>query len=118
MPPEALEPDANYDTKLDVFSFGNLSLFTLTQVFPVLKPPTYLDRTTRRRIARSEIERRVDYIQQIRDTLGQQHVLQLVSIIEHCLQDLPDDRPSIEGVIQHAVGGSKDADSRSLWRDD
>ena len=98
MPPEALEPDANYDTKLDIFSFGNLALFALTQVFPVLKAPTYLDHATRRRIARSEIERRVDYIQRIRDTLGQQHVL--VSIVEHCLEDLPEDRPSIEEVIQ------------------
>lgn len=98
MPPEALEPDTNYNTKLDMFSFGNLALFTLTQVFPVLKTQTYPDHTTRRRIARSEIERRIDYIQQIRDTLGQQHVL--VSIVEHCLQDLPDDRLSVEEVIQ------------------
>ena len=98
MPPETLEPDANYDTKLDIFSFGNLTLFTLTQEFPVLKAPTYLDRATRRRFARTEIERRVDYIQQIRDTLGQQHVL--VSIVEHCLEDLPEYRPSTEEVIQ------------------
>ena len=98
MPPEALEPDANYDTKLDIFSFGNLALFTLTQVFPVLKAPTYLDRSATRRIARSEIERRVDYIQQIRDTLGQQHVL--VSIVEHCLEDFPEYRPPIEEVVQ------------------
>ena len=98
MPPEALEPDANYDTKLDIFSFGNLALFSLAQVFPVLKAPTYLDRATRRRIARSEIERRVDYIQQIRDKFGQRHVL--VSIVEHCLEDLPEDRPPIEEIIQ------------------
>ena len=32
------------------------------------------------------------------DTLGQQHVL--VSIVEHCLEDLPEDRPSIEEVVQ------------------
>ena len=98
MPPEALEPDANYDTKLDIFSFGNLALFTLTQVFPVLKAPTYLDRSATRRIARSEIERRVDYIQQIRDKFGQQHVL--VSIVEHCLKDFPEYRPPIEEVVQ------------------
>ena len=98
MPPEALEPDGNYDTKLDMFSFGHLALFTLTQMFPVLKAPTYLDRATRQRIARSEIERRVDYIKQIQDTLGQQHVM--VSIVEHCLEDLPEDRPSIEEVVQ------------------
>ena len=98
MPPEALEADANYDTKLDIFSFGNLALFTLTQVFPVLKAPTYLDHSNWRRIARSEIERRADYIQQIRDTLGQQHVM--VIIVEQCLKDFPEYRPPIEEVVQ------------------
>ena len=98
MPPEALEPDANYDTELDIFSFGNLALFTLTQVFPVLKAPNYIDRATKQRIARSEIERRLHYIQQIRDKFGQKHVL--VAIVEHCLQDLPEDRPSIAEVVQ------------------
>jgi len=37
MPPEALEPNARYDTTIDVFSFGNLALYTLTQIFPDLK---------------------------------------------------------------------------------
>lgn len=96
MPPEALEPNASYDTKLDIFSFGNLALFTLTQVFPVLKAPNYIDSATRRRIARSEIERRAEYFQQMHQALGQQHTL--VSIVERCLQDLPVDRPSIEEI--------------------
>ena len=98
MPPELLEPDLNYDIKVDIFSFGNLVLFTLTQVFPVLKAPNYIDRTAKRRIARSEIERRLHYIQQIRDKFGQKHVL--VGIVEHCLEDLPEDRPSIAEVVQ------------------
>lgn len=99
MPPEALEPEGTYDTKLDIFSFGNVALFSLTQSFPArLKFPTYTDLTTRRRIARSEVERRSDYIQQMHEALGQQHVL--VRIVEQCLQDLPEDRPSIEEVVQ------------------
>lgn len=98
MPPEVLEPDVNYDIKLDIFSYGNIALFTLTQVFPVLKAPNYIDRATKRRIARSEIERRLHYIQQIRDKFGQKHVL--VGIVEHCLEDLPEDRPSIAEVVQ------------------
>ena len=32
MPPEALSATAHYDPSLDVFSFGHLALFTLTQV--------------------------------------------------------------------------------------
>ena len=33
MPPEALSSSARYGPSLDIFSFGHLSLFTLTQVF-------------------------------------------------------------------------------------
>ena len=99
MPPEALEPEGTYNTKLDIFLFGNVALFTLTQAFPApLKYPNYIDPTTRRRVARSEVERRFDYVQQIHEALGQEHVL--VRIVEQCLQDLPEDRPSIEEVVQ------------------
>ena len=98
MPSELLEIDANYDITVDIFSFGNVALFTLTQVFPVLKAPNYIDRATKQCIARSEIERRLHYIQQIRDKFGQKHAM--VGIVEHCLEDLPEDRPSIEEVIQ------------------
>jgi len=98
MPPEALEPDGNYDTKLDIFSFGNLALFTLTQVFPVLKAPNYIDSVARQRIARSELERRADHIQQVHEVFGQQHAL--VRMVEQCLQDFPDDRPTINEVTQ------------------
>ena len=42
MPPEAGQ-DAKYNTKLDIFSYGVVTLFTITQVFPKdLLPPTYL----------------------------------------------------------------------------
>ena len=98
MPPEALEPDANYDTKLDIFSFGNLALFTLTQVFPVLKAPNYIDSVARQHIARSELERRADHVQQVHEVFGQQHAL--VRMVEQCLQDFPDDRPTINEVTQ------------------
>ena len=98
MPPEALEPEGTYDTKLDIFSFGNVALFSLTQAFPSPRFPTYTDPTTRRRVARSEVERRFDYIQQMHEALGQEHIL--VRIVEQCLQDLPEDRPTIEEVVQ------------------
>ena len=32
MPPEALDETAQYGPSLDIFSFGHLTLFTLTQV--------------------------------------------------------------------------------------
>ncbi len=61
MPPEAAQEEGitRYNTAIDIFSFGVVSLFTLTQIFPKdLKPATYRDPATRRLVARSEIERR------------------------------------------------------------
>ena len=100
MPPEALEPGnvRSYGKMLDIFSFGHLSLFTLTQVFPKVKAPKYTDRSTAKHIARSELKRRADSIEQIHSTLGQQHVL--VKLVEQCLHDLPENRPPIEKVIE------------------
>ena len=112
MPPEALDPEGTYDTKLDIFSFGNVALFTLTQTFPAqLKYPTYFDATASgRRVARSEVERRFEYIQQLHEALGQEHVL--VRIVEQCLQDLPGDRPSIEEAVHQLEDSSAQLPSR------
>ena len=59
MPPEAMGEHTQYNTSLDIFSFGNISLFTLTQEFigPKLKAATYTDNAGKIN-ARSEIERR------------------------------------------------------------
>ena len=46
MPPEAAQEEGvtRYNTAIDIFSFGVVSLFTLTQTFPKdLKPATYRD---------------------------------------------------------------------------
>ena len=58
MPPEAMGEHTQYNSSLDVFSFGNLALFTLTQEFigPKLKAATYTDPNTRKINAYSEIE--------------------------------------------------------------
>ena len=65
MPPETVQEEGatRYNTAIDIFSFGVVSLFTLTQTFPNdLKPATYPDPVTRRVVGRTEIERRQDYI--------------------------------------------------------
>jgi len=97
MPPEALEPNARYDTTIDVFSFGNLALYTLTQIFPELKAATYVN-SNRVVVARTEVERRIVYIEQIRQELGHQHPM--VLLIEGCLQNTPQERPTITHILQ------------------
>ena len=100
MPPEAVEEEgaAKYNTAIDMFSFGNVALFTLTQVFMKnIKPATFHDPTTRKLVARSEIERREEYIQLMYRDLGQQHPL--VQMTLNCLEYLPRDRPTAVEVL-------------------
>ena len=96
MPPEACDDDARYNTKLDIFSYGHLSLFVATQVFPSsLLPATYYSNTGGKRkqlVARSEVERREKYF----DMLGHQHPLAM--LIEQCLDNEPEERPKATAV--------------------
>lgn len=108
MPPEALEDKqeveedeggkAKYDASIDVFSFGVVAIFILSQSFPCkLLAPTYRDEK-RRVLGCSELERRWRYMRVIYDQLYRGHPL--VQMIERCL-DFPDDRPHIHEVLRY-----------------
>jgi len=101
MPPEALEPKPRYDVTIDVFSFGSLALYTLTQIFPELKAPTYID-SDGNCVGRTEVERRIDYIQQIQQQLGHQHTI--VQMIERCLHNSPRHRPTVNHILRLLEG--------------
>ena len=109
MPPEAMEnkpgdenlpfeeqnKKSKYDVSIDVFSFGVVAIFTLSQTFPCdLLAPNY--REGRRHIARTELERRERYMRMIYCQLRENHPL--LQMIERCL-DFPEDRPSIRQVV-------------------
>ena len=101
MPPETVQEEGatRYNTAVDIFSSGVVSLFTLTQTFPKdLKPSTYHDPRTRRIVGRSEIERREHYIQLMQAALGETHPL--VKLTLDCLEYLPEDRPSALEVLR------------------
>ena len=101
MPPETVQEEGatRYNTAIDIFSFGVVSLFTLTQTFPKdLKPATFRDSTTHRLVARSEIERREHYIQPMQSALGETHPL--VKLTLDCLEYDPEDRPSAMDVLR------------------
>ena len=103
MPPEALEAksedeedSSKYDASIDIFSFGVVAIFTLSQTFPCnLLAPTY--RENRRHIARTELERRDKYMQTIYSQLRKDHPL--IQMIKGCL-DFPEDRPDIHEVLR------------------
>ena len=95
MPPETVQEEGatRYNTAIDIFSFGVVSLFTLTQTFPKdLKPHNYRDPVTKRVLGRTEIERREHYIQPLQADLGETHPL--VKLTLDCLEYDPEDRPS------------------------
>ena len=104
MPPEALEAksdeeerNSKYDATVDIFSFGVVSIFTLSQTFPCnLLAPTYRNEQ-RKIVGRSELERRDQYMQMIYRQLRENHPL--LQMIERCL-DFPEDRPSISEVLR------------------
>ena len=101
MPPETVQEEGatRYNTAIDIFSFGVVSLFTLTQTFPKdLKPHTYYDPRTRRIVGRSGIERREHYIRFMQADLGETHPL--VKLTLDCLEYLPEDRPSATEVLR------------------
>ena len=70
------------------------------QVFPgSLLPHNYTDpQNPDRLLARSEVERRKDYIQPLHGQLGEQHPL--VQLVHQCLHNTPARRPSAEELLQ------------------
>lgn len=99
MPPEAVgDGTTKYNTAIDIFSFGHMSLFAFTQIFPKdLKPSSYFDPATQRILGRSEVERRINYCQVLYQELGQSHPL--VDLVHQCLAYRPQDRPSASEVL-------------------
>ena len=101
MPPETVQEEGatRYNTSIDIFSFGVVSLFTLTQTFPKdLKPASYFDPTTQTVKGRTEIERREDYITQMKVAVGETH--SLVRLTLKCLEFLAEVRPSAGEVLR------------------
>ena len=70
------------------------------KVFPgSLLSHTYPDPANRHRLlARSELERRRDYIQQLNGMLGEEHPL--VQLVRQCLHNIPDQRPPAGELLQ------------------
>ena len=104
MPPEAVETKSikagmeksKYDSSLDIFSLGVIAIFALSQKFPCdVLAATYIDKDGILR-ARSEIERREEYLEIIYKEVGEDHLL--VQLIGQCLHNDPAKRPNINEV--------------------
>ena len=112
MPPEAFAPakaeKSKYDASIDVFSFGVITIFTLSERFPCdLLEPTYFDTRSGALTARTELERRREYVQDVKERLldgGREHPL--IRLIQQCLHNDPLKRPSAR-VLLHLLEEAK-----------
>ena len=96
MPPEALEDESRYDVTIDIFSLGVLAIFTLSQMFPKPLAAAYMD-DSGRMVGRTELERRGNYMQEVRRQFREGHPL--VQMIQRCLKNRLRERPTIQQVM-------------------
>ena len=93
MPPEALdEEDPVYGTPVDVFSFAGVALHLFSEEWPTPTSQVKKDPKTNKLVALTEAERRQQYL----DKMKGAGVLK--DMVERCLENDPDDRPSIKEV--------------------
>ena len=110
MPPEAIAPaDSNdqkskYNASIDIFSYGVVTIFTIGEAFPCNPlAPTYTEKKTGLLVARTELQRRSEYMQNVNTQLRACGQLRgdhpLIQLIQQCLQNVPARRPSIREVL-------------------
>ena len=96
MPPEALvEDNPVYGSPIDVFSFGGIALHVFSEEWPTPGSSKMKDPATNKLVARSESERRQQYLDKMTDKAAN-----LKKVVEQCLDDDPDERPPIQEVTR------------------
>ena len=111
MPPEALSDSPEYGPPMDIFSFAGIVLHTFNQEWPHPSEQVQFDRTTRNRVALSEVERRQQYLSKM---IGEAEVFR--PLVEECLDDDPGVRPTIVAVCDR-LQMSKDVYMKKSTKD-
>ena len=98
MAPEALHDPPRYNEKLDIFSFGNVVISTLTHEWPNPGPPNQYRGD--QLVALSELQRREHYVVKF----STQEKQLFLPIVHQCLENRPDKRPSSVVLVQELRG--------------
>ena len=109
MPPEAFSPATSntemskYDSSIDIFSLGIVSIFTISETFPCDPlSATHLDQDSGLLVARTELQRRSEYMVSVHEKLHACGQLRadhpFIRLIQQCLHNGPHKRPSIHEV--------------------
>ena len=131
MPPEAFAPTrsnsekSKYDASIDVFSLGIITIFTIGEVFPCDPlEPNYYDEKSGVLLARTELQRRSEYMRYVNKQLRACGQLcgdhPLIRLIQQCLHNLPAKRPVIREVLhllEEARGGVSNEGNERNKRD-
>ena len=131
MPPEAFEPTrvnvqkSKYDSSIDIFSFGVVTIFIVGGKFPCDPlSATYVDENTGLVVGRTELQRRSEYMLYVNQQLHacgnlfEDHPL--IRLMQQCLQNDPHKRPNIREVqhlLQEARAGFNDKRSQKNRRE-
>ena len=108
MPPEALADSFKYDSSIDIFSFGIVTMFAIGEAFPSnpQEPAYYNDQDEL--VARTELERRNVFMEKVCAKLQVKNH-PFISLIETCLHNKPEMRPNIGEVLDVLKGARKSA---------
>lgn len=94
MPPEVLDDSPHYGLPLDIFSYGAVTLYTITQMWPELRPWVVI-KPNGESVHLSEVQRRQYYVDRM--TAGAE---ELRPLVVSCLDDNPNRRPTIAEVSE------------------
>ena len=131
MPPEAFAPAksskemSKYDANIDIFSLGVVTIFTVSETFPCDPlAPTYTDEKSGLLVARTELQRRSEYMRYVDIKLRACGQLRadhpFVRLIQHCLHNLPAKRPviyEVQRLLEEARAGFGDGESERYRHD-
>ena len=95
MPPETLEANPVYGTAVDVFSYAGIALYVFAEEWPTPCGSKKRDPVTKKLMALTEAERRVQYLDKIPEGSGL-----LKDMFVRCLDDDPEERPPIQEVSE------------------
>ena len=125
MPPEATAPatsdkeKSKYDASIDIFSLGVVTIFTVGETFPCDPlAPNYVDEKSGLLVARTELQRRSEYMRSVNIKLRACGQLRadhpFIRLIQQCLQNLPAKRPvihEVQGLLEEARACFGDGES-------
>ena len=96
MLPEALEDSSKYGPLLDIFSYGGVALFMISQEWLVLLPVKRFDQTLNRSVFLTEVERRQRYVDKV---IG--NAEEIKPLVLSCLDENPIVRPAAAEVLEN-----------------